>query len=259
MYNKKRQKRRKKIFIITTISIITLVLSIIFSSYTNLVENIGKSITLGINKLIFYPTTVSKVDQSESYLIQKNVNESLEKEIQELKDILDLNQTLTEYKAENATVLSRNKSYWFNTLTIDKGKNSGIKEGMAVITKAGLVGKVSKVYSSTSEIKLITSIDANFKVSVGIKVADKDTYAILNGYDYKNSLLKVVGVDKSLNIENDTPVVTSGLGDLFPRGIYVGTVEKQENDKYNLSKTLYLKTAQDFNNIHYVSILKEHN
>lgn len=259
MYNKKRLKRRKKIFIITTISIIILVTSIAFSYTTNFIENIGKSITLGINKLIFYPTTVSKVDQSESYLIQKNVNESLEKEIQELKDVLDLNQTLTEYSVENATVISRNKSYWFNTLTIDKGKTSGIKEGMAVITKAGLVGKVSKVYSSTSEIKLITSIDANFKVSVGIKVDDKDTYAILNGYDSKNGLLKVVGVDKSLNIEKDTQVVTSGLGDLFPRGIYVGTVEIQENDKYDLSKTIYLKTAQDFNNIHYVSILKEHN
>ena len=44
---------------------------------------------------------------------------------------------------------------------------------------------------------------------------------------------------------------------MFPRGIYIGTVDKIINDKYDLSKTLYIKTKQDFNNIHYVTILKE--
>ena len=36
---------------------------------------------------------------------------------------------------------------------------------MAVVTKNGLIGKISKVYSHSSEIKLITSDDINFKVS----------------------------------------------------------------------------------------------
>ena len=44
---------------------------------------------------------------------------------------------------------------------------------------------------------------------------------------------------------------------LFPGGIYIGVVEGIESDKYNLSKTLYIKTEQDFNEIHYVTILKE--
>ena len=41
---------------------------------------------------------------------------------------LDLNKTLTEYSIENATILSRNKSYWLNTITIDEGKKNGIKK-----------------------------------------------------------------------------------------------------------------------------------
>ena len=52
-------------------------------------------------------------------------------------------------------------------------------------------------------------------------------------------------------------MVTSGLGELFPAGIYVGTVEKVETDKYNLSQTLYIKNDQNFNSIHYVTVLKE--
>ena len=31
-------------------------------------------------------------------------------------------------------------------------------------------------------------------------------------------------------------VLTSGLGSMFPAGIYIGEVEKVENDRYNLSK-----------------------
>ena len=128
---------------------------------------------------------------------------------------------------------------------------------MVVITKNGLVGKISKVSENSSEVKLITSDDVNYKVSVSIATANGDTVAILNGYDNKTSLLKVVGVDKSLNVSVGDKVVTSGLGGKEPRGIYVGSVKKIENDKYNISKTLYLETGQDFDSIHYLTVLKE--
>ncbi len=51
-------------------------------------------------------------------------------------------------------------------------------------------------------------------------------------------------------------VLTSGLGQSTPQGIYIGTVEKIESDKYNLSKNVYIKTYQDFNDIHYVTVLR---
>ena len=128
---------------------------------------------------------------------------------------------------------------------------------MAVITANGLIGKISKVYPTTSEVKLITSDDVNYKVSVAIKLEGNDTYATLNGYDYENNLLKIEGVDKALPVKEHDVVVTSGLGEVFPAGIYVGTVEKIESDKYNLSRNVYIKTKQNFNSIHYVTVLKE--
>ena len=262
MYKKNKKKKNKFVIGLTTIIIIVLLtISLTLSRNYSPVESIFKDISVFFNKIIMYPftslTIEKNINQNESYLIQKNVNESLEKEIQELKEVLELNKTLTEYDVENATILSRNKSYWFNTLTIDKGKSSGIKKGMAVITKNGLVGKISKVSNNSSEIKLITSDDINYKVSVAVKTNNIDNYAILNGYDKETGLLKVNDIDKTTKVEKGDSVLTSGLGGLFPGGIYVGTVEKIENDKYNLSKTLYIKTKQDFNNIHYVTILKE--
>lgn len=259
--NRKKVKNKKVIVsLVIIVFAMLLIMSIILNRNTNKLETFAKDIVMAIDKTIMYPHTAikdkEKLNGDESYLIQKNINTSLEKEIKELKDTLELNRTLTEYEPINATILSRNKSYWFNTITLDKGKNSGIKENMAVITKNGLVGKISKAYDNSSELKLITSDDINFKVSIAIKTNEVDNYAVLNGYDKKTGLIAATGLDKTTVINKGDVVVTSGLGELFPAGIYIGTVEKIESDKYNLSKNIYIKTYQNFNDIHYVTVLK---
>ena len=259
--NKKTKKRNLIILSVIIVAIIALVSSIQLNRANFFGEGLVKSVIMTIDKIVMYPFTAlngeKNVDQSESYLIQKNVNTSLEKEIQELKEVLDLKTTLTEYTPINATILSRNKNYWFNQIMIDKGSKDGIKKDMAVITKHGLVGKISRVYSHSSEIKLITCDDVNFKVSVAIQTNSGDSYAILNGYDAKRELVTVTGVDKMSDVKKGDTITTSGLGGMFPSGIYIGVVEEVKDDKYDLSKTLYIKTSQDFNNIHYVTVLKE--
>lgn len=260
MYKKKKDRKKRNIIIIVIVLIILLTISIAWTRKVGKIETILKDISMGIEKIVIYPFTTlnqeKNENQSESYIIQKNVNSSLEKEIKELKDALELNKTLTEYEPINATILSRNKSYWFNNLTIDKGKSSGIKRNMAVITRHGLIGKISKVYDNSSEVKLITSDDINFKVSIAIKTNEEENYAVLNGYEVGTGLIKASGIDKTTTINKDDTVLTSGLGGMFPGGIYIGTVERIESDKYNLSKTLYIKTNQNFNDIHYVTVLK---
>lgn len=263
MFYKKRNKKKKIIIVISSCLLILflIIISVSTNRNFNIIESSLKDIFMTVEKIVMYPFTSLNgekgQDLSKSYLIQKNVNSSLEKEISELKDTLKLNKTLTEYDFVNATVLSRNKSYWFNTITIDKGKKDGIKKEMAVVTKNGLVGKISKVSYTSSEIKLITSDDLNYKVSVGITTDSGDTYAVLNGYDKKEKLLKVEGVDKTISLKENDIVKTSGLGGKEPRGIYIGVVKKESKDKYNLSKTIYIQTLQDFNSIHYVTVLKE--
>lgn len=263
MYKNKKKNKNK---IIVSCIIVLLVISCFFYSLKldrkmSMLEKYLKDISVVIENIIMYPFVSLNIDKnkdmSDTYLIQKNVNSSLEKEIEELKDALELNKTFTEYKTVNATVLSRNKSYWFNTITIDKGKRDGIKEDMAVLSTGGLIGKTTKVSNNSCEVKLITSDDLNYKVSVSISTGGGDTYAILNGYDKKSNTITVTGVSKDINVKEGDVVLTSGLGSLFPRGIYIGRVKKIESDRYNISKTLYVETSQDFSNIHYVTILKE--
>ena len=261
MFKKKKKKNIKVIILSIVVIIVLLLVSFNLDRKYSIIEKPFKDISTHINKLLIEPFSLfgrdKGKDQSNSYLIQKNKNESLEKEIEELKKQLELNSTLTEYKTENATITSRNKNYWFNTINIDKGSHSGIKKDQAVITSNGLIGKVSKVSFYSSEVKLLTSDDISFKVSVSIKVNGEDNFAILNGYDNKKNLFILRGIDKNANINVGDNVLTSGLGGIFPSGIYIGKVESIVNDKYDLSKTAYIKSDQDFNNIHYVTVLKE--
>ena len=262
MYKRKKDRKKEWITIatITFTFILLITVSLLMPRTGNNKHNIFKNMSMLINKIVMVPfTSLNKEKnktQSESYLIQKNVNSSLEKEIKELKEALELNKTLTEYDPVNATILSRNKSYWFNTITIDKGTSSGIKKNMAVITKNGLIGKISNVSRNSSEVKLITSDDINFKVSIAIKTNGLEHYAILNGYNKETGFISANGIDKTTPVNIGDIVLTSGLGEMFPAGIYVGEIVDLKSDKYNLSKTVYIKTNQDFNDIHYVTVLK---
>lgn len=264
MYKNKRKKQvniKILVFIGVAIAFLGLFISVYMKRANFFGEGFIKVVFTSVEKVVMYPFTALNDEkneiQSESYLIQKNVNISLEEEVQELKEVLDLNRTLTEYTPINATILSRNKSYWFNKIMIDKGSKQGIKKDMAVVTKHGLVGKISRVYPNSSEIKLITSDDVNYKVSITVKTESGDSYAILNGYDVESETVMITGVDKMSTVKKGDTIVTSGLGGMFPGGIYVGEVDEVKSDKYDLSKTLYVKTSQDFNNIHYVTVLKE--
>lgn len=260
MYRRKKKVTKMTICVGSIVVILLISLSVLLPKDNFINKSLLKDVTVMLNKIVMYPFTTlteeKNTNHEESYVIQKNVNESLEKEIQELKEALELNKTLTEYTPINATILSRNKSYWYNTITIDKGKKDGITEDMAVITSKGLIGKISSVSLTSSEVKLITSDDINFKVSIAINTNNIDNFAILNGYDKKTNLIKATGIDKTTTINIGDKVLTSGLGEKFPAGIYIGTVEKIESDKYNLSKTVHIKTYQNFNDIHYVTVLK---
>lgn len=260
MYHKKQKKKDIGIIIcIFIIAVILLIFSLSATRKLTFLEDFLKTTSITFQKIVMYPFTSlnekKDMDQSESYLIQKNVNESLEKEIKELKQTLNLNKTLTEYNPVNATVLSRNRSYWLQNITIDKGSQNGLKEDMVVVTSDGLLGKISKAYRTSSEVKLITSNDVNYKISVSVTTNSGDIYAVLNGYDKKKKTIKVTGVDKTSKVEVGNIIKTSGLGGMFPRGIYIGTVKEIENDKYDLSKTLYVETKQNFDEIHYVTVL----
>ena len=179
----------------------------------------------------------------------------LEGEIDDLKEALELNDTITDYKEINAEVVNRNVGAWYNTLNINKGSKSGIKEGMAVVVNKGLIGKVINVGNFTSTVKLLSTDEVINKISVKIEVDDKSIYGLLSYYDKKNNAYIVEGISDNTEIKNGSKVVTTGLTDAFPAGILIGEVKNVTKDRYQLAKAVEVTPSIDFDDIDIVTVL----
>lgn len=277
--NRKR-KNMKKWYVY--LSILLIVVIVAFFSYTikpnkklNVMESLVKDTTVAVQKVFYTPINgVSNfIDNffslkdvlKENKILKSNIekiesleaeNIELKQEINKLKEELNVDYVLSEYDYLNATVISRNSMYWYNNLTIDKGKNNGIEEGMVVINSTGLIGKIVNVSTFSSDVKLITTNDTNNKISVTVASGNKKLTGLINVYNYEEGFLKVEGISNTETVNIGDFVYTSGLGGVFPSGILIGRVDSIVTDVYDLAKIINVKPSASFDDINYVTILK---
>ena len=199
-----------------------------------------------------YTKLKEKVEKTEIYYSQIK---ELQKELAQLKSLLDLNATLSEYSYVNATVITRNVMYWYNTLTIDKGSKNGIKKDDAVITSNGLIGKIIKVSNFSSTVKLLTTENINNKISIKINSNETELYGLLYSYDSNNNVYKIEGIEDASSISKGDYVTTTGLTNYFPSGILIGHVSRVVKDEYDLNSVVEVTPSVNFDNISFVTVL----
>ena len=280
MFGRKKQSISKK-YILILIIILIILLLIIFSFTLKEDRKLSKAESLlkdGLiysEKIITYPFNYIKENIKE-YKKLKDVNKNnniletsidridsieaenieLRRQLGTLKEELNINYTLSDYEYLNATVVSRNVGYWHNKITINKGTYNGVEKDMVVISSKGLIGKVIKTSTFTSDVRLITTSDTSNKISVHISNGDNNLYGLINSYDYNKNVLELEGISNTKDVNIGDYVYTSGLGGVFPTGILIGIVEEITTDSYDLAKIIKVKPSADFNDINYVSILK---
>ena len=251
----KKKKSKKLILVVISILIFFLISFFIIKDDRKLttLEQMLKDSILFINEII-NPSKLIKNENIENRYRAEIDN--LKNEINTLKESLKLNTILSNYEVISATVINRNLGYFYDTVTIDKGENDGIKENRAVITNDGLIGKIIKVSKSTSTVKLLTSSTNKSMVSVGIKVNNKYVYGILVSYNEKENYYTIQGITDVQNIKIGDDVITSGMGDVFPSGLLIGKVLEITKDNFDLEAIIKVKPSIDVNNIDYVKVLE---
>jgi len=276
---KKKMTSKKYVFIGVVVLIIILLIIFSFTlkedRKLNPVESFLRDTLSYAEKIVTYPFSYITTKTRE-YNKLKDVNEEndiletsldridaietenveLRRQIDALKNELNIDYTLTDYEYLNATVTSRSVGYWYNTITINKGSYNGIKKDMVVINGKGLIGRVIKTSTFTSDVRLITTSETNNKISVHISNGDNNLYGLINNYDYSKNLLEVEGISNTKDVDIGDFVYTSGLGGIFPSGILIGSVSEITTDSYDLAKIIKVKPSADFSNINYVSVLK---
>ena len=191
----------------------------------------------------------------EKIAILKEHYVELKRENEELKSLLKLNNTATDYQMKTSNVIARDTNGWHNFVTIDLGSEDGIKKDQAVLTNEGLIGKIYEVNTSTSIVKLITSEDGLSKISLKISQTDA-VEAILEKYSSEEQCFMIRVLDDNTDIELGAKVVTSAMGGVYPSGILVGEVKKVEAVDYLLGKIVYVTPSADFKNITIVNVLE---
>lgn len=182
--------------------------------------------------------------------------QTLQAENRALKDQLQIENTLTDYKVVNAVVISRSPSNWQSQLIVNKGSNAGIQKGMSVMGSGGLIGRVSEVNTTNAKVELLSD-DSQVADRFAIRVANKDgevVDGIVTSFNQEKNLIVMGQITSDVALEKGDLVTTSGLGGVTPAGLYVGKVQKISQDDYGLSKKIYIKPATDFNNIPVVSV-----
>lgn len=189
------------------------------------------------------------------YELNASRQEVLENEVERLESILEL-PPHSEFRYEIARVIRRDINVWWQHITIRKGKNFDIREGAGVVFAGGVVGRVVKVGSFTSQIELITS--PNFRIAAGFK-----------GYEYPSVYQGVLqhGLEDPVGLVQNAPqeaivrseaplqLVSTNWGGTFPDGLMIGQVVSLNRDSTGIFQTGEVRLDRRLRSLYEVAVL----
>jgi rod shape-determining protein MreC len=144
-----------------------------------------------------------------------------------------------------------------HVVTISKGSRDGIENGMAVVTAAGLVGRVIDADTSTAAVQLLTD-DSLF---VGVRLVSTDDVGL--GHSVAGEEGAFV-IDRGTDLpDTDDPSLLPAIGSavvtaaesIFPADVPVGLIREVEEAADEVSMIVHVDLAADVGDLHYVSVL----
>lgn len=192
---------------------------------------------------------VKKVSHLESKIFQFR---ELESENNRLKNLLQFGKEVS-HKTVLAQIVARDSNSDFKVLRINRGSTDGIRLQSTVVTSKGLVGYVFRLTGHFADV--LTVQDLNNRVDGMIRRIR--AHGILEGNGKGRVIMKYVTKTEPV-ILNDL-VITSGLGNIYPKGIKVGRVTKIEREDYGLTQNIEISPTVNFNQLEEVLVLVAEN
>ena len=130
-----------------------------------------------------------------------------------------------------------------------KGKNQGIEVNLPVMYDGFLIGKVVKVGENYSEVTLLTSKSSRLSI-------------ILNGINTQilrgngNGTFSIINFNEDINVKDTFDIETSGVSDIFPRGLKIGTFYIKELNAFKQIKEMRFKPSYNIYDIQSVLVYK---
>lgn len=274
MNNRKKQRNKRIVLIITVAIVVFSTISLVFSRTQGGLERMVSDSIAAIEyyvvkkpvefvsnlfseynelKNVYKENKILKAKLSSYASVEVNTD-VLSKEIDELKKMLNIEYLPTDYNVKTTSFV-RESDDWNNEITIDLGSLAGVSKDMVVISSKGMIGKVTSVTEVTARVQLLTAENPTSALPIQVINGDQNVYGLLNRYDIESKCFEITLFSDVEKFEDNAKVITSGLGGKAPKGIYIGTVESSIVSEDGTSKTIRVKPAADFNNLSYVAVV----
>jgi rod shape-determining protein MreC len=135
-----------------------------------------------------------------------------------LRQLLELRER-AQLDTTAAEVIAGPASPEFQTVTIDKGSSDGLATDMAVISPAGVVGRVILPSGRASKVQLL--IDSN--AAAGALIERTRVQGVVVGAG--GGMLQMRYVPGTSDVKTGDLVVTSGIDGIYPKGFVIGTID----------------------------------
>jgi len=149
-----------------------------------------------------------------------------------------------------AQLIGLDSDAFTHQVIINKGKDDGVFIGQPVLDAKGLMGQIVKVDKLTSRVLLVA--DANHAVPVQVNRNGVRAIAVGNG---SLDAMELMFVPDTADIILGDLLVTSGLGNKFPEGYPVATVEAIEHDPGEHFAKVIVKPLAELNRSRHVLLV----
>lgn len=198
-----------------------------------------------------------------------NMLEAQNKHLQEILGFTERQKNADNYQYMVAEVVSVSPDPYSNTVNINLGSLDGIKENMAVMSVEGLIGRVSRVSNFTSSVQLLVdmngesggSAERQLEKGISATVLGKEdmVFGTIDYYSNEEQGLVMTRIDQrsEMKLEPGDVVVTSGLGQVFPKGLVIGVVSEKRVGDFGINYLATVKPkATDFRHLREVLVVK---
>jgi rod shape-determining protein MreC len=192
-----------------------------------------------------------KVEQQELELRQTR---SALAENERLKSLLNLKEQ-SAYGTVMARVIGRDPSIWFDSVTINRGRMSGVELNMPVVTPGGIVGRVVATSPWTAQVMLITDERAAAGAIVGQLSGDSKALGSVRGLG-ENGLVEMRYVSGLEKVEVGNSVATTGQDSIYPPGLNVGQVVEVRQGSATTPHVIRIKPGARLDSLEEVAVLQ---
>ena len=162
-----------------------------------------------------------RLDQA---LINQNNFEIALAENKKLKQELNI-KNMQPYDTLVADVIHDNSAIGHNTFIINRGKQDGIKQGMAVVsTDMNLVGVIIDTANNYARARALTDVNS----SIAVRIVGSEVYGFISGNGSKRPKIGFFS-DPEFQPSDGIKLVTSNISGMLPAGTLVGKVVDGNN------------------------------